>query len=446
MIIQKLKNLYHLLQAVIFNILNGFPSKSLKVIGVTGTDGKTTTSSLIYHILKASDKKVALISTIAAYIGDDEIDIGLHVTTPDPWKMPGLLRRIKDANYELVVIEATSQGLVQNRLWGVDFSTAVFTNIGHDHLDYHGKWENYAKAKLILAKQLKSGGTLVINEDHLESIGLLKEQISKLKIQKKDIVTKFYSKMELSDIEQTVEGLSFIYQEVKFKIPAIGEYNLENALAAIDALKDYLSLEQIASGMATFAPPSGRMEVMQSKPFTVIVDFAHTPGALEKALSAVRSVREEGGRIICVFGCAGKRDKSRRKMGAVSVNLADITVLVPEDPRDETTEEVNDDIIKHALEAGGKLIERFRDSVEYRKHWDTVATRSGHNRKTIIAFDENNINSREDGIEFAINSAKEKDIVFITGKGHEKSLSFGAGEKEVPWSDREVVRKVLGNG
>ncbi len=442
--INTIKNYYHLGQSILFNVVMGFPAKGLEIIGVTGTDGKTTTSSMIYHILKSSGKKTALISTIGAYIGDEELDTGLHVTTPDPWRVPGIIKKIKDKKFDVLVIEATSQGLEQNRLWGIEFSTAVFTNIGHDHLDYHKTWENYAKAKFRLAKQLKSDGTLVINEDHTESFDWLKKAAAHERF--KNITTKFYSKRELSNVTQSIDGLNFSYQGIKFSIPVLGEYNLENALAAIDATKKYLSLKEISKALSTFKPPSGRMELMRAKPFSVIVDFAHTPDALEEALKAVGKIRTTGGKLITVFGCAGKRDKGRRRMGAVSVKYADISVLTSEDPRDEELKQVNDDILSHAKKAGGFLAGRFADHKDYLKKKKIAVERTREAKgKPVVAFDENNVNSRADAIDFALSLAQKNDIVFITGKGHEKSLSFGAEEKEYPWSDQETIRKILKN-
>ncbi|MBN1916114.1 UDP-N-acetylmuramyl-tripeptide synthetase [Candidatus Dojkabacteria bacterium] len=440
--LNKIKNTYHLVQSVIFNALNGFPASKLDIIGVTGTDGKTTTSSMIYHILKFCGKKASLISTVAAYIGDEEIDTGLHVTTPDPWRLPSIIKKIISSGHEILVIEATSQGLEQNRLWGIEFSTAVFTNIGNDHLDYHGTWEKYANAKFRLARQLKKNGTLVINEDHEESFSWLKNAAENNRF--RHAKSRFYSKRELKNMSQSVDGLSFEYDNTKFFIPVIGEYNFENGLAAIEATRKYVSLDKISKALSEFTSPGGRMEIMKTKPFTVIVDFAHTPDALENSLHSVKKILEKGGRVINVFGCAGKRDKGRRRMGKVSAELAGITVLTAEDPRDEDLKQVNNEILAYAKKAGGFLAGRFSDHKQYLKKKIIAIERTGKAKgKPVVAFDENSVKSRKDAIDFAISIAERGDVVFITGKGHEKSLSFGAKEKEYSWSDQEEVKRVL---
>ncbi len=439
---KSIKNLYHLLQAIFFNVIHGFPAQGLTIIGVTGTDGKTTTSSMIYHVLKELGKKVSLISTVAAYVGDEQIDTGLHVTTPDPWQVPKIIKYIKSKGYDTLVIEAASQGLAQNRLWGIQFDTAVFTNIGNDHLDYHGTWEEYAKAKFKLAKQLKPKSTLVINQDHVKSYAWL--QKSSEVLAKKDVTTRFYSKGELSNVSETIDGLKFKYQDVEFSVPVIGDYNLENALACIDACKDFLTLEEISKGLSSFKAPQGRMEVVHKKPFTVIIDFAHTPDALEHALKAVNKIRPKGARLITVFGCAGKRDKGRRRMGEVSAKLADITVLTAEDPRDEKLADVNNMILDYAKKSGAFLAGRFASHKDYEtKKKVAVAKTNEAKGKPVVAFDEDSVKSREDAIDFAISLAKPQDIVFVTGKAHEKSLSFGADETEHPWSDHKAVEKSL---
>ena len=173
-LLNKISNLLHLAQSVIANIYYAFPQRKLKLIGVTGTDGKTTTTQMIYHILKENGFKVGYISTISARIGDKEIDTGFHVTTPDPWSVPKYLKMMADQGIEYVVLESTSHGLVQNRLWGIEFNSATITNIKSDHLDYHKTWENYAKAKALLIDKVKDGGAVVLNEDDKESAKFFK--------------------------------------------------------------------------------------------------------------------------------------------------------------------------------------------------------------------------------------------------------------------------------
>ncbi|MFQ5492708.1 MAG: Mur ligase family protein [Candidatus Dojkabacteria bacterium] len=444
--IQKLKNFFHLLQSVQANIRYGFPARKLKIIGVTGTDGKTTTTAMIYHILKQSGLKVGYISTIDAKIGDKNLDTGLHVTTPDPWVIPRYLREMHKAGMEYVVIESTSSGLEQNRLWGVRFDSATITNIKNDHLDYHGTWENYAESKFKLIEMIAGQGVGILNRDDDRSASWIKKRLGSSGRPEVDIV--WYSKSDVSNLEESVGGIGFDYDKMHYNIPVIGEYNVENALAAINVTQKYLSPEKIASALRTFPVPKGRMQVVKNNPFSVIVDFAHTSSSLERALSAVNKIKSPGGRTICVFGCAGKRDKARRSMGEVSARLADVTVLTSEDPRDEKLGDINDEIFDYARKHKGKMIQRISDHKKYlgkamqaESHEKQIDNLLAAGEKPFFAFDEDSINSRQDAIDFAIQIAKPDDIVFITGKAHEQSMAFG--DTEYPWSDHEAVKRAL---
>jgi len=443
-IIQRIKNVVHLSQSVVANIWYRFPQKQLKLIAVTGTDGKTTTTSLIYHILQNNGIKTAYLSTISAKIGDKELDTGLHVTTPDPWNIPKYLRMMVKAKTEIAIIEATSNGLQQNRLWSIDYEIATITNIGSDHLDYHGTWGHYAKAKFQLAKHIKKDGYIVLNYDHVKSRDWLKQQVKKLKFKLK---VKWIKKDEIKNLIQTVDGISFKYKQIKFETSMIGEYNIENILTAIKVTKKYLSLKNIAKALKTFQPPLGRMEKVHSSP-NIIIDFAHTPGALEAALKALNEVKTKRAKIITLFGCAGKRDKDRRKMGAVSAKYADVTILTAEDPRDESLREINNEIFEYSKSRGGVLIKRWINHSEYRsanidKIKKEIDKTLYDQDKPFFAFDEENINSRKDAIDFAIKIADAKDIIFLTGKGHEQSLAFGSDERESAWTDQLAVKQLL---
>lgn len=444
--IRWMKNEYHKFQATWANIRYGFPARKLKVIGVTGTDGKTTTVSMIYHILKKAGLKVAMMSTIEILIGDKSLDSGLHVTTPEPWEVPKYLRMMLREGVEYVVIEATSNGLDQNRLAGVSYDSAAITNIREDHLDYHKTWENYARAKFKLIENVRAKGLVVLNDDDEKSASWLMEKSQGLK---QMVYAKWVSKNDLFNKRMTIDGLVFDYDGQNFKIPMIGEHNFENLLQVINVCKKYLKLDEIRNSLLDYRSPLGRMQLLQSRPFTVIVDFAHTPNALAKALESVKLIKPEpDSRIITVFGCAGKRDKGRRKMGGVSAVLSDITILTAEDPRDEDLSDVNTEILQYAEKNGGVVIDRFATRKLYKaapfEHLEEKIDMILRNAdKALISFDENSPRSREDAIEFAIRIAKKGDIVFITGKGHEKSLAFGSDEKEYPWSDQEVVEEKL---
>lgn len=276
---------WHWPKAVLANIIYGFPCRDLKVVGVTGTDGKTTTVHMIYEILKAAGKKVSMISTISSP--------GLHVTSPDPFVVQKIIKDAVRNKSEYMVLEVTSHALDQFRFWGIKFEIGLITNITHEHLDYHKTFRNYYQTKLKL-----------------------------LKMAKKPVK---YKKLKL-----------------KLKIP--GEYNIKNASAAI-AVTSALGIDKELARKAVqnFTGLTGRMEeVKNKKGIRIFIDFAHTPNALEQALKTLRSAKK----LIAVFGSAGKRDVTKRPlMGQVASKLADLLVITAEDPRGEL-KDINQQIIK----------------------------------------------------------------------------------------------------
>ncbi|MBD3362598.1 UDP-N-acetylmuramyl-tripeptide synthetase [Candidatus Dojkabacteria bacterium] len=434
---QKIKNFYHLIQSLLVNLYYGFPARKMTIIGVTGTDGKTTTTSMIYQILSQNGFNSAMISTILAKTKKEVFDTGLHITTPEPWDLPRILSKFEKSGVTHVVIESTSSGLDQNRLFGISYDSVIITNIGSDHLDYHKTWKNYAKAKFKIVKKTQTEGLVVLNKDH-KSKRWLNNQISKIK---QNIKIKWFSINELEDITHSIEGIKFRYQATDFKIPIIGEYNFSNALGVIKLAERYLELDQIANSLQKFKTPLGRMQIMQKEPVRVIIDFAHTPSSLEEALSSVQDIKtSKDTRIICVFGCAGERDPERRKMGAVSTRMADITVVTLEDPRTEVLRDINNEIIEHGKKEGGKLRKRFSSHQQFSHYINNKM----HVRKgDIFSFDYENIQNRKDAIDFALKIALKNDIVFITGKGHEQSLAIGSPIIEYEYNDQDTVKELL---
>lgn len=385
--LRSLKNYYHWIQAEYAYHRYRRPSRKLTIIGVTGTDGKTTTSTLIYHILNTAGYKVALISTVAAYIGDQVIHTGFHVTTPNSSALQSLLHNIVTKDYTHVVIEATSHGLDQHRLLGINPHTAVYTNISHEHLDYHKTYQNYVQAK---AKLMQGASHIVLNKQD-KSFAYLKPFIpSSAQVHTYPITN------------DTV--LSVINQQFP------EEYNQQNAqAAALTAQIHDVTTSDIIKGIKTFAGIPGRMErVARYKGAQIIVDFAHTPNALLHALTALKP--RTTNRLISVFGSAGLRDRQKRpSMANISSGIADLTILTAEDPR---TEDVD------------VIIQQMKDGVT-----------QNHNK--VIS-----INNRFEAIKFTLKIAKKGDVIGIFGKGHEQSMNID-GLKEIPWSDKEVIQKLI---
>lgn len=388
---QTVKNYYHLAQALAAAFIFSFPSNKIKVIGVTGTDGKTTTVHMIYEVLRASGQKVSMISSVGAAIGAKTYDTGFHVTTPSSFQIQKYLRKAVDAGHKYFVLETTSHGLDQNRLSYVNFQIGVLTNITHDHLDYHGTWENYAASK---AKLFKNVAYSILNFDNRKSFSFLKNKAAGQVIS--------YGIKNGADVN---------IKNFPLKLKIGGDYNVENALAAGAAAQTLgISKAKITKALAKFLPVKGRKEeVNLGQNFKVVIDFAHTPNALSQALMTLK--RETSGRLIAVFGAAGERDKVKRPiMGSVADKNTDIIFLTAEDPRSEKTQDICAQIEKGIK---GKT-----------------------KNKTLFIIED-----RKEAITSAINLAGENDTVGIFGKGHEKSMAYGS--KETPWNELKVVSAAI---
>jgi len=438
---------YHLPKAILANIRYSFPSKGMNIVCVTGTDGKTTTANMIYQILSSSGLKVGLISTISAKFEGEEIDTGFHVTSPDSFQVQKLLKTMKRKGVEWVILETTSHALDQYRYFGIKCNYAVFTNITHEHLDYHKTYRNYLNAKASLVKMLHPYGKAVLN---IDDQGVSKVYMKHFKTRNiRYGVTSEDLDVRATNLSSDKESINFTLkldnkdaflpylvnlEKLEVSIPIMGEYNVYNALAAISTCISILgntpNYEKSIQSLSTFKTLSGRMEVIQSKPFKVIVDFAHTPNALEKALTTLRNSKSKDGRLIVVFGCAGKRDLEKRHlMGEVAARLSDVIVITSEDPRDEELALINNRIVDGITEVKGWNMGNQLSQIE---------TSLSH---LYFRFDEMSINSRIDAIKFALRIGKINDIVVICGKGHEKSMCFE--NTEYPYSDQEVVKSIL---
>lgn len=390
---QNIKNIYHLVQAVLANFYYGFPSKKLRVIGVTGTDGKTTTTHLIYHILKSAGKKVSMVSSVYAKVGDKEFSTGFHVTTPDVFPLQKLITDSVKNGDEYFVLETTSHALYQNRVAGIRYEVGVLTNVTHEHLDMHHSIEEYTEIK---SRLLKRSHFAVTNSDD-SSYVLIREL--------------------LSDKKLTPYSLKNSHNFQKLDIAGFNKYNY---LAAYTVCKHLgISDKKIFKAFQTFSLPKGRYEVLSTKPFTSIIDFAHTPNGINEILKDVkkRYIKKDN-RLIHVFGSAGKRDTSKRpSMGETSGTYADLVVLTEEDYRDEDPNKICNELSIGLTKKGFKEI---------------TENKFGNERKTYTI-----ITDRKKAIQKALHIARTSDVVIATGKGHETSLC--RGNKEYPWNEKEVM-------
>jgi UDP-N-acetylmuramoyl-L-alanyl-D-glutamate--2,6-diaminopimelate ligase len=422
---------------------NDFPARRLVTIGVTGTDGKTTTVNLIYSILKAAGVRVGMISTVNAVIGDEVLDTGLHVTTPDADDLQRYLRRMVDAGLTHCVLEVTSHGLEQHRADACEFDVAVVTNITHEHLDLHGSLDAYRAAKARLFDSLATAHdkgipkTAVLNVDD-SSFEYLHPRVSGClygygMIHRRNTDStpspvqrgragvggaaslRYYG---ANDVAYAPDATRFTLigedRAVPFETPLVGEHNVYNCLAALGATVGALSVDPEAGrrGVAALRGIPGRMErIAAGQDFIALVDFAHTPNALEKAITAARTMTQ--GQVIVAFGSAGLRDREKRRlMGAAAGRLADKIVITAEDPRTESLDAIMD-VMARAVAAQGKI-----EGVDF---WRVL--------------------DRGEAIAFACSLAQPGDVVMACGKGHEQSMCFG--ETEYPWDDREAMRAAL---
>jgi len=399
------------------------PSRQLVVIGITGTDGKTTTTNLVYHILRTAGIPTGMISTVNAVIGEQTLDTGFHVTTPEAPDIQRYLAQMVDAGLTHVVLEATSHGLAQKRVAEVDFDLAAVTNVTHEHLDFHGTYQGYLQAKGLLFESLSNKTPshnidveklAVLNKDD-ESYDYLKQVSAVKKVS--------YSLNSEADcwadgIVHTSKGLSFnvhgLGEVFSINTPLLGRYNISNSLAAIGltvyGLNLPVSLVQKAFETAPTVP--GRMERIDlGQDFLAIVDFAHTPNAIRQALLTARELSD--GKIIAVFGSAGLRDVEKRKlMPEIAAGLADEMILTAEDPRTESLEAILADMAEGAVRGGGQQGEDF---------WLEP--------------------DRATAIRRAVARAGTGDLVITCGKGHEQSMCFG--HIEYDWDDSTALQAAL---
>ena len=330
-----------------------FPARKMIIIGITGTDGKTTTANLIYQILLAADIKAGLISTVNAVIGDKVLDTGFHVTTPEAQDLQRYLTEMVEVGITHVVLEATSHGLAQKRVSACEFDFGLVTNITHEHLDFHGGYQEYFNAKAELLRlvsgsaQKKEGDNklVILNKDD-QSFKPLKKVAGELGLDWACYGLDDKAQFRATEIESQEEGITFnlrgLGQTIPLQTQLPGEYNVYNCLAAAALCSRGLGIEaqQIQQGIRSLSGIRGRMENFDfGQDFMAVVDFAHTPNALRAALEAARKMTE--GRVIAVFGSAGLRDREKRRlMAEVSADLADRTILTAEDPRSESLEDI----------------------------------------------------------------------------------------------------------
>lgn len=402
---QKVKNIYHLFIAILANIRYGFPARSMTIIGVTGTDGKTSTASFIYQLLTQTNNKAALLTSVSAIIADKSYDTGFHVTTPSSFALQKFLSKARKAGATYFVLETTSHALDQFRVYGIRYTIGVLTNITHEHLDYHKTYNTYLRTK---AKLLLRSNIAIINHDD-QSYETVRSYLKKKKYKGK-VVTYGLTK------ESRINPKNFA-----FKTSLLGAFNVYNTLATICVgLQLGIEKKDIQKATARFVAPIGRQEVVYDKEFKVVIDFAHTPHSFEVLLPELKKLTK--GNLIHVFGAASKRDNAKRPlMGKISSKYADTIILTAEDPRGE-------DVVAICKQIAVGMAHGV---------WDMVK----NDAETLKEQEYTIISDRKEAIIRAIQIAKKGDTVVITGKSHEKSMNIDG--VETPWNEYEVVKNAI---
>lgn len=393
---------YHYAQAVVASVKNGFPGKKLRVIAVTGTNGKTTTCFMIWNMLKEAGFKTGLMTTVAYGIDKLKPELG-HMTTVDALTLNSRIKTIADEGAEFLVLEVTSHALAEFRTLGIPIEIAVFTNLTHEHLDYHKTLQEYRNAKGKLFKKAKFS---ILNAD--DPATRYYKQISK------DYSTYGIKsgQNKPSKIQLQVSGVKYLYHDMHIETQIPGEFNVYNSLAAaVVGEKLGLKPEQIERGIKSLKSVEGRMNVIdEGQDFTVIVDYAHAPDAIEKVFESVKGHK---GKIITVHGGAGRRDPSTRPIrGEILGKHSDIVIITEDDSRDEPLDQIMQGFKKGAEKAGKK------------------------EKKDLFLEPD-----RKEAIKLAIKKAKKGDLVLILGKGHEKTILRADGPHD--FEDIKVTRTCI---
>ena len=421
-------NFYHLMQSRIACVRFGFPAQKMIIIGVTGTNGKTTVVNLISSILQGAGYKTAHISSVNFRIGDELWPNLTKMTTISAFHLQSFLAKALKADCQYVVVETTSHAIDQNRVWGIPYDILAFTNLTHDHLDYHHSMTEYrdSKGKLFakLMKFERKPGVKKVSVINAEDPTF--EYFWQFPADKKYSYRigprakadhEIIARHTFSDIAGSQFVVETPFGSAEFVLALPGKFNIENALAAICVgLSQNIDLKYIKVGLERLVQVPGRMEkIEEGQDFGVIVDYAHTPDALQKIYQTVKPLVP--GKIISVLGATGDRDKTKRPiMGALASQWTDIVIVTDEDPYHERPKDIIDQV------AAG-------------------VPRGKKNQKMVLGQDYYKILNRQKAIKKAIQLAEKDDLVVITGKGAE--MCMAVGDKKIPWDERQIVRDEL---
>jgi len=424
---QDTKNKFHKVEAKFAAFKHGYPANKIKVIGVTGTKGKTTVCNMIASVLDSCGIKNSMETTINTKIGNKIT----HHTTKDRWVttppskvVQKFLKKSVEAQCEYAILEVTSQAVDPNRIYRIDFDVLVFTNISHEHMEYHKTKENYINAKVKLFKD-NPKAKFVINADDKEWERFYSEKASEklLYSVKKPVENGLVARKILNSPDSSIFTVAHNDGQTTISLKMPGLFNILNALATFGVgLALDQNIEKIKAGLENIEGVMGRMEsitVSKKQNFTAIVDYAHNPDSLKNVYETItKSLEKREGQMIAVLGATGRRDKTKRPiMGALAGRYADMVIFTDEDPYDENPTEIMEQVAGGICKGGKKNQWRLN-----RNYWKVI--------------------DREQAIKKALREAKKGDVVIITGKGAEEVMAVGLHEF-IPFSDRKIVKKEL---
>jgi UDP-N-acetylmuramoyl-L-alanyl-D-glutamate--2,6-diaminopimelate ligase len=423
---QSIKNIYHLLQAVVANVRYGFPSRKIKVIGVTGTNGKTTTCQIIAKILEESGVRVAMISTINFKLGEKEWVNKTKFTTVSAFATQKFIASAVKEKCDYLVLETSSHSLDQYRVWGIKYAVAVITNVTREHLDYHETMEEYRKAKLSLFKNIKTAIVNLDMERPEEFFSLGAENVygytTKFPISNFQFPTNVKCKkskfkiINAENIKLGIDGSEFEIDKYKFKLNLPGLFNVENALAATCVgISEGIDSALIKKALEKITKVSGRMDEVENKlGLKIIIDYAVTPDSLEKLGALISEQKTAKQSLIWVFGSCGERDRGKRPMmGEIVARFADYIFVTNEDPYGEDPQKIIDAVFAGVI--------KNKNLEENKNCWRIL--------------------DRREAIKSALKIAKTGDIILVTGKGAEEIMQVG--KQKIPWNDRMVIEEEL---
>lgn len=384
--------------AIIAANFYGNPSRKLAVVGVTGTNGKTTIATLLYDLVRLMDHKAGLISTVVYKVDDEEI-VSTH-TTPDTIRLNAMLAAMVERGCEYCFMECSSHAIVQRRIYGIEFKGALFTNLTHDHLDYHKTFAEYIRAKKIFFDELKKGSFAIVNADDRNGEVMLQNTVAKRLTLSLRRAADFNCKV----MESTVEGTLLRIDNVDLWVGFLGRFNAYNLLTVYAAAVELgFDKAEVLRCISMLHPVDGRFDMIHATDgTTAIIDYAHTPDALENILKSVAEIRSPKQKVTVICGCGGERDKTKRpEMAAIAVKLSDRAIFTADNPRSEDPEQ-----ILREMEQGVAVTDNYMKIVD-----------------------------RDNAIKTAVMLSTAGDIIVIAGKGHETYQIIGT--EKLPFNDKE---------